>query len=65
MAGRYKGDEKKKDIHERNVKYLEQSAKAAAYCARKLGWKVVRCSRAGEMRGVTDIRTEIHELLKV
>jgi dTMP kinase len=63
MAGRYQGDENKKDIHERNVGYLEQSAKAAAYCAGKLGWKVVRCSGDGEMRSVRDIFSEIKGLV--
>lgn len=65
MAGRYQGDESKKDIHERNVRYLEQSAKAAAYCAGKLGWKIVRCSDGEKMRSVTEIRSEIYSLLNL
>ena len=63
MAERYQGDEKKKDIHERNVLYLEQSARAAAYCAQHLGWHIVRCSAEGQMRSVEDIRAEIRNIL--
>jgi dTMP kinase len=63
MAGRYRGDESRKDIHERNLQYLEQSAKAAAYCAEKLGWKVVRCNKGEKMRSIEEISTEIQKVL--
>lgn len=63
MNGRYEGDEGKKDIHERNVAYLRRSARAAAYCAEKLDWHVVQCSRDGGMRTVEEIRAEIEELV--
>ena len=59
MTGRYDGEESKKDIHERNVAYLERSAAAAAYCSGKLGWKVVRCARDGQMRSMEEIGAEI------
>ena len=64
LAGRYHGDEEKKDIHEKNVQYLKQSQRAAVYCAQKLGWKVVHCSRDGAMRTVEDIQAEILGLLQ-
>ena len=63
MAGRYSGDESKKDIHERNVRYLQQSAKAAAYCAEKLGWKVVRCNKGEKMRSIEEISAQIQKVL--
>lgn len=63
MAGRYDGDEAKKDIHERNVQYLERSAKAAAYCCRKLGWKKISCAWGGKMRAVEEIAAEIKQIL--
>ena len=43
MSGRYKGDESKKDIHEKDVEYLAKCRKAAFYSADKLDWKVVKC----------------------
>ena len=65
MAGRYEGDEARKDIHERNVQYLQRSAKAAAYCCQKLGWKKISCARAGKMRAIEDISAEIMETLGI
>lgn len=63
IAGRYEGDERKKDIHEKNVDYLKRSAGAAAYCAEKLGWHVVKCSRNGEMRTIEDIEAQIRHIV--
>lgn len=49
LSSRYQGDEKKKDIHERDVEYLAHSRAAAGYCADRLGWHRVSCCGAGEM----------------
>lgn len=65
MAGRYDGDEAKKDIHERNVQYLQRSAKAAAYCCKKLGWKKISCTQEGKMRTIEDISAEIRQTLGI
>ena len=65
MAGRYEGDEARKDIHERNVQYLQRSAKAAAYCCQKLGWKKISCALEGKMRAIEDISAEIMETLGI
>ena len=64
MSERYHGDEKKKDIHEANLAYLERSRQAAEYCAQHLGWKTVECAANGEMRSVEDIRKEVLALSK-
>ncbi len=48
MTGRYNGDESKKDIHEKDVAYLNSCREAADYACRKLGWKRIDCSRNGE-----------------
>ena len=63
MTGRYEGEESKKDIHERNVAYLERSAAAAAYCSSKLGWTVVDCARDGQMRSVEEIGDKIRKII--
>ncbi len=63
MAGRYQGDEGKKDIHERNLDYLMSSRKAADYCANKLGWKIICCHQNGKMRTIEEIHKEILQLL--
>ena len=64
MAGRYHGDETKKDIHERNLDYLRRSRAAAEYCAEKLGWLRLECTRDGEMRSVEDIQREVQSLVR-
>ncbi len=48
MTGRYKGDESKKDIHEKNIDYLNNCRVAANYACDKLGWKRIECSSNGE-----------------
>ena len=43
LAGRYHGDNSKKDIHEKNVEYIKSCRETALYAAEKLGWTVVKC----------------------
>lgn len=64
MSGRYQGDESKKDIHEKDVSYLERSRAAAEYCAHKLGWKTVSCVSHGAMRSVEDISREVLSVIE-
>lgn len=64
MSGRYHGDESKKDIHEGNLEYLRKSRKAADYCAKKMGWKVVSCYENGAMRSIDDIHGEVMKLIE-
>lgn len=63
MTERYHGDESKKDIHEKDLEYMNRSRKAAEYCKDALGWTTVHCVRDGEMRGIEEIHTEIMGLL--
>lgn len=59
MSGRYKGDESKKDIHEKDLAYLERSQAAAGYCAEKLGWAKVACCKNGAMRSIEEIHSDV------
>ncbi len=63
MTGRYQGDEGKKDIHERDVAYLEHCRKAALYAADRLGWSVVSCAPDGAVRSREDIAEEIYSIV--
>ena len=63
MTGRYQGDEGKKDIHERDVAYLEHCRKAALYAANRLGWSVVSCAPDGAVRSREDIAKEIYSIV--
>lgn len=64
MTERYHGDEKKKDIHEKNTDYLKHSREAGQYCAQKLGWKCISCSANGEMRRIEEIHEDIMKLIR-
>ena len=60
MTGRYKGDESKKDIHEKDVEYLKSCREAADYACRKLGWERVECSADGEPLPIEAISDSIY-----
>lgn len=64
MAKRYNGDENKKDIHEKNISFLEKCHSSAKYCAKKLGWEVVDCAFNGEPRSIEEISNEVYSKVK-
>ncbi len=59
MTQRYKGSESKKDIHEKDVGYLNDSREVANYCANKYNWLIIKCTKDGKMRSIEDIHQEI------
>lgn len=63
MAGRYEGDESKKDLHESNIKFLKKCSEAALYVAKKDDWKIIDCCKNGEMRGKNEIHEEIIKII--
>ena len=48
LTRRYEGDESKKDIHERDRRYLLRCRETALYAADKLHWHVIPCADGGE-----------------
>ena len=64
MSSRYEGDEGKKDIHERDVNYLNHCREAALYAADRLGWSVVQCSENGQVRTRQDIAEQVYAAVK-
>ena len=64
MTARYKGDESKKDIHEKDLAYLARSHEAANYCARTLGWVKVPCTEQGAMRPIEAIHADLLQAIK-
>ena len=64
MTARYHGDEGKKDIHERDLEYMNRSREAAEYCAKTLGWTVIDCVRDGAMRSIEALHGEIIQRLE-
>lgn len=66
MSHRYKGDEGKKDIHERDTEYLKHCRKAALYAANRLGWSVITCFEGDEPLSIESIFEKVKaEVLKV
>lgn len=63
MSKRYKGDEEQKDIHEKDIEYLNRCRIAADYCSEKLGWKTIECANNGEMKSIEEIHKDIIQLL--
>ncbi len=61
MTGRYKGDESKKDIHEKNVDYLLSCREAAEYACNKLGWTKISCAENGEPLPIEKISSDVFD----
>ena len=59
MTERYHGDEKKKDVHEANVSYLNHCRDAALYVAKKYNWIVIDCTKNGEPLSIEEINGKI------
>ena len=64
MTSRYRGDDSKRDIHEKDRAYLESCRKAAKYAAHKCGWKVISCAKDDKPRTIEDISAEIYSAVK-
>ena len=64
MSERYLGDEGKKDIHEKDVDYLEHCYNCALFAAEYLGWNVIRCTDGENMRPIDDIADEIYGIVE-
>ena len=63
LSGRYKGNESSKDIHERDVDYLNRCRRAAKFVADYSGYKTVSCASDGEPRSLNSISDEILSLV--
>ncbi|HHV32927.1 dTMP kinase [Caproiciproducens sp. LBM24188] len=67
LTQRYQGDEKKKDIHEKNAAYLSECRESALYAGKRLHWKVIRCANGtgenAEPRTVEEIHREIIKVI--
>ncbi len=63
LSQRYGGDATKRDVHERNLDYLERSCQAADWCSRIFGWLIVECDANAELRSRESVHDEIMALL--
>ncbi len=63
LSHRYRGDADRRDIHERDVKYLQDCREAALYAAEKLCWKVVPCAMNGKPLPQHEITNKLIKLI--
>lgn len=59
LENRYGGDASKRDVHERDLDYLEHSRQAAEWCCDRMGWIPVECASHGLLRDRLDVHSEI------
>lgn len=60
LAVRYHGDAAKMDIQEKDTEYLARSRAAAEYCAHKLGWRRIDCTREENEKKIMRTPEDIH-----
>lgn len=63
MSGRYKGDESKKDIHEKNMNFLMECRKSALYAQSRLNWVHLSCAQGNTPKSREYISQQILEIL--
>ena len=59
LAKRYEESGGKKDLHERDLHYLESCAHCARFAAEKLRWRVIDCASGGEPLGIDEIHRRV------
>ncbi len=59
LSRRYEGHEEKKDIHERDLAFLRDCRRSAAFAAKELSWQVIPCAKSEEPRSLDEIHGEI------
>lgn len=65
LEERYRGDESKKDIHERNLDFLQECRKSALYAADRFGWIVINCADGIYPLSIEEVYSQICTCLKV
>ncbi len=64
LKKRYDGNGGEKDIHEKDVNYLEHCRQAALFTAKFSDWKIVSCAKDGQPRSIEKIAEDILSLAK-
>lgn len=64
MSSRYHGDESKKDVHEKDVSFLERCREAALFAAEKQGWVLIPCAEGDKPKPIAQIAAEIRTVVE-
>jgi dTMP kinase len=52
-----------KDIHEKNIEYINKTYENAKYIAQKYNWKIINCLKEnGELKSIEEIHEEIYSI---
>lgn len=65
LEDRYNGDGSKKDIHEADIRFLEECRKSAMYSANQFGWQIINCADGDLPIPIEDIYMQICDMLKI
>lgn len=65
LDSRYLGDGGKKDIHEANIRFLEECRKSAMYSANICGWQIIDCADGGMPLPIEDVYIKICDMLRI
>lgn len=65
LAERYNGDESRKDIHEADIRFLEECRKSAMYSADRCGWQIIDCAKGDYPLAIEDIYGKIRDMLRI
>ena len=64
MRKREADTDTKADIHEQDLRYLEQCREAAKSAAAFYGWHKVSCAKDGKLRTIEDIHEEVYAIVR-
>ena len=59
LDNRYQSDGGHKDIHEKDVEYLNRCREAAIFTAEYSGWVKISCAKDGDPRSIEDIAADV------
>lgn len=63
IASRNNKLNQKSDLHEKNLKYLQDCRQAALFCARKFDWHVLKCFSEHKTLSIDEIAKKIENLV--
>ena len=59
LSKRYKGDESKKDLHEKDLEYMKKCRESAEYAGKRWNWKIINCANESGLLPIEDINKKI------
>lgn len=63
LTKRYNGDDSKKDIHEKDVDFLNRCAETGMWAAKEYGWRVLDCTEGNAVKSIATVHNELCNLL--